>query len=58
MVIASIEDPAVIQKILSHVDDNAATAAAGLLPQCRAIFVAKNWSVKLLYDEARKNQGN
>jgi hypothetical protein len=42
MVIASIEDPAVIQKILSHVDDNAATTAAGLLPQYRAIFVAKN----------------
>jgi hypothetical protein len=35
-VIASIEDPAVIQKILFHVDDNAATKAAGFLPQCRA----------------------
>jgi hypothetical protein len=42
MVIASMEDPAVIQKIHSHVDDNADTTAAGLLPQYRAIFVAKN----------------
>ena len=32
-IIASIEDPAVISKILSHLDRKAATAR---LPQCRA----------------------
>jgi hypothetical protein len=36
MVIASIEDPVVIQKILAHLDDNATFAAAELLPDCRA----------------------
>ena len=35
-VIASIEDPAVIQKILTHLDDNAASSATALLPDCRA----------------------
>ena len=35
-IIASIEDPAVIQKILAHMDDNATSAASGLLPECRA----------------------
>ena len=35
-IIASIEDPAVIQKILAHLDDNATSAATGLLPDCRA----------------------
>jgi hypothetical protein len=35
MVIASIEDPAVIQKILAQLDDNATSAASGLLPKCR-----------------------
>jgi hypothetical protein len=35
-IIASIEDPAVIQKILAHLDDNATSAASGLLPECRA----------------------
>jgi hypothetical protein len=35
-VIASIEDPAVIQKILAHLDDNATSAAIGLLPDCQA----------------------
>ena len=35
-IIASIEDPAVIQKILAHPDDNAASVATALLPDCRA----------------------
>jgi hypothetical protein len=35
-IIASIEDPAVIQKILTHLDDNATSAATALLPDCRA----------------------
>jgi hypothetical protein len=35
-VIASIEDPTVIQKILAHLDDNATSAATALLPDCRA----------------------
>ena len=35
-IIASIEDPAVIQKILAYLDDNATFAAAELLPDCRA----------------------
>jgi hypothetical protein len=35
-IIASIEDPTVIQKILTHLDDNAASAATALLPDCRA----------------------
>jgi hypothetical protein len=35
-IIANIEDPAVIKKILSHLDDNATSAATGLLPDCRA----------------------
>ena len=35
-VIASIEDPAVIQKILAHLEDNATSAATALLPDCRA----------------------
>jgi hypothetical protein len=35
-IIASIEDPAVIQKILAHLDDNATSAATVLLPDCRA----------------------
>ena len=35
-IIASIEDPAVIQKILAHVNDNATSAATALLPDCRA----------------------
>jgi hypothetical protein len=34
--IASIEDPAVIQKILAHLDGNATSAATALLPDCRA----------------------
>jgi hypothetical protein len=33
---ASIEDPAVISKILTHLDDKAASSATGLLPECRA----------------------
>jgi hypothetical protein len=35
-VIASIEDPAVIQKILAHLNDNATSEATALLPDCRA----------------------
>ena len=34
-IIASVEDPTVIQKILAHLDDNA-TSTAALLPDCRA----------------------
>ena len=34
--LASIEDPADIQKILSHLDDNATSAATAPLPDCRA----------------------
>ena len=34
--LASIEDPAVIRKILAHLDDNATSAATALLPDCRA----------------------
>jgi formate dehydrogenase maturation protein FdhE len=35
-IIASIEDPVVIRKILAHLDDKAASVATGLMPQCRA----------------------
>jgi hypothetical protein len=35
-IIASIEDPAVIHNILTYLDDNASSAATGLLPDCRA----------------------
>ena len=35
-IIASIEDPTVIQKILAHLDDNATSAVTELLPDCRA----------------------
>jgi len=35
-IIASIEDPAVIQKILAHLDDNATSVVTALLPDCRA----------------------
>ena len=35
-IIASIEDPTVIQQILTHLDDNATSAATALLPDCRA----------------------
>jgi hypothetical protein len=35
-IIASIEDPAVIRKILAHLDEKAALAGTDLLPQCRA----------------------
>jgi hypothetical protein len=35
-IIASIEDPAVIQEILAHVDDSATSAVTELLPDCRA----------------------
>jgi len=35
-VIASIEDPSVIQKILVHLDNMTSSAATALLPDCRA----------------------
>ena len=35
-IIASIEDPAVIQEILAHLDNTARSAVAALLPDCRA----------------------
>ena len=35
-IIACIEDPAVIQKILTHLDNTASSAATALLPDCRA----------------------
>jgi hypothetical protein len=35
-IIASIEDPAVIQKILAHLDHTVSSAVTALLPDCRA----------------------
>jgi hypothetical protein len=35
-IIASIEDPVVIQKILAHLDNTAGSTATALLPDCRA----------------------
>ena len=35
-IIASIEDPVVIQKILAYLDNTASSAATALLPDCRA----------------------
>ena len=35
-IIASIEDPIVIGKILTHLDNTASFAATALLPDCRA----------------------
>ena len=35
-IIASIEDPAVIQKILAHLDNTVSSATTALLPDCRA----------------------
>ncbi|MCF6263497.1 MAG: IS91 family transposase [Xanthomonadales bacterium] len=35
-IIACIEDPAVIQKILAHLDDRASSTDLSLLPECRA----------------------
>jgi hypothetical protein len=35
-IIASIEDPVVIQKILAHLESIASSAATALLPDCRA----------------------
>jgi len=35
-VIASIEDPAVIKKILAHLEDKVTSVATGLLPESRA----------------------
>jgi hypothetical protein len=35
-IIASIEDPAVIQKILAHLDNTVSSTATSLLPDCRA----------------------
>ena len=35
-IVASIEDPAVIQKILIHLDSTASSSVTALLPDCRA----------------------
>jgi hypothetical protein len=35
-IIASIEDPAVIKKILAHLENTASSEATALLPDCRA----------------------
>jgi len=35
-IIACIEDPAVIRKILAHLDTQAVSVGTRLLPQCRA----------------------
>jgi hypothetical protein len=35
-IIASIEDPMVIQKTLAHLDEKAASAATRMMPQWRA----------------------
>jgi hypothetical protein len=35
-IIASIEDSAIIKKILTHLDNSAASAPTALLPDCRA----------------------
>jgi len=35
-IIASIEDPVVIQKVLAHLENTASSAATALLPDCRA----------------------
>ena len=35
-IIASIEDPIVIGKILTHLNDKLSSAAIDLLPECRA----------------------
>jgi hypothetical protein len=35
-IIASIEDPVVIQKMLTQLDDSATSATSELLPDCRA----------------------
>jgi len=35
-IIANIEDPIVIQKILVHLENTAGSAATALLPDCRA----------------------
>lgn len=40
-IIASIEDPVVIRKILTHLDQNASAVATALLPECRAPPVAE-----------------
>jgi hypothetical protein len=35
-IIASIEDPMVIRKILAHLHEKAVSVATGMMPQCRA----------------------
>ena len=35
-IVVNIEDPAVIQKILAHLDNIASSAVTTLLPDCRA----------------------
>ena len=40
-IIASIEDPAVIKKILDYLDDNTPCVTTALQPECRAPPLAK-----------------
>ena len=40
-IIASIEDPAVIMKILAHLDGKTSSGLTALLPECRAPPLAK-----------------
>jgi len=50
-IIASIEDPVVISKILAYLDAKATLAATGLLPECRAqhdIFHLEGWNQPIL----------
>jgi hypothetical protein len=63
-VIASIEDLAVIQKVFAHLDDNATSAATGLLPDTAMILTATKSGVprsamltgrKRLTRDAREN---
>jgi len=36
LIIASIEDPVIIRKILAHLENTASSEATALLPDCRA----------------------
>ena len=45
-VIASIQDPAVIKKILAHLDGKVRSAATALLPDCRASPTG-GWLIRL-----------
>ena len=39
-IIACIEDPVVIRKILAHLDEKVTSAGTGLLPKCRTPLAA------------------